>query len=163
MKFFVKLMITVVVLAVLLPFTFLKGKDGKPLMSLSDLKAPNLSMPKVPDALKSANPANKAGGKDIIYKWKDAKGVLHFSSTPPPAGIKYSAKGYDPDMNLIQSVKVEEEKPAPAAEVPSLEKPSDLVGVYSPAKIKKLKQDALNVQKLLNDRNKKLEAIIGDN
>jgi len=163
MKFFVKLMIAAVVLAVLLPFTFLKGKDGKPLMSFSDLKMPNLAMPEVPDALKDAQ-RQKAGGKDVIYKWKDAKGVLHFTSKPPPAGIEYTSKGYDPNTNLIQSVKIEEEKPIePFADAPKIEKPSDLVNVYSPDKIEKLMKDAKNVQKLLNQRNQKLEAMMGNN
>ena len=164
MKFFVKLMIAAVVLAVLAPFTVLKGKDGKPLMSFSDLKMPDLAMPKVPDAVKDAS-LPKSGGKDVIYKWKDAKGVLHFSSKPPAAGIEYTSKGYDPNTNLIQSVEIEEEKPASTmtTEAPKIEKPSDLANVYSPDKIEKLMKDANNVQKLLNQRNQKLNAMMGDN
>ena len=162
MKFFVKLMIAAVVLAVLAPFTVLKGKDGKPLMSFRDLKMPNLALPEVPDAVKGAG--LKQDGKDVIYKWKDAKGVLHFSSKPPPTGIEYTSKGYDPNTNLIQSVEIEEEKPVEAfAEAPNIEKPSDLVNVYSPDKIEKLMKDANNVQKLLNQRNQKLNAMMGDN
>jgi len=110
MRFFVKIMITAVVLAVLLPFTFLKGKDGRPLMSLDKLKAPKLEMPDLP----------KASGKpkqDLIYRWTDAEGVTHFTNTPPPAGVEYTVKGYDPNTNLIQSVQPEkpEEPPQPKA------------------------------------------------
>lgn len=162
MKFFLKLMIAAVVLAVLAPFTVLKGKDGKPIMSFSDLKMPDLAMPKVPDAVQDAS-LPKAGGKDVIYQWKDAKGILHFSSTPPPKGTEYTSKGYDPDTNLIQSVKTEEEQPPQTitTEAPRLEKPSDLANVYSPDKVEKLIKDAKNVQKLLNDRNQKLDAMLG--
>ncbi len=162
MKFFIKLMIFIVLLALLLPFTLLKGKDGKPLMSLSNLKAPHLAWPRMPDVLKRVHSPELMGGKDIIYQWKDAMGELHFSSTAPPADVKYTTKGYDPNTNLIQSVKIKAKKTGTVV-APSVKKPSDLPGVYSPGNIKKLKQDALRVQKLLNDRNKKLEAIIGNN
>ncbi|MCK4708766.1 MAG: DUF4124 domain-containing protein [Gammaproteobacteria bacterium] len=162
MKLFGKLLIAVLVLAVLLPFTILKGKDGKPLMSISNIKMPDLSLPKIPDAVKNTEFSTGSGSKDIIYKWRDEKGELHFSSSPPPEGIEYTAKGYDPNTNLLQSVKIQTEEPEqPEAEKQSqIQKASDIGNPYSPAKVDKLIKDAQNIEKLLNDRVKKQETLI---
>ncbi len=170
MKFFGKLMITALVLAVLLPFTVLKGKDGRPLMSFSDIKLPNVKIPdlSVPDAIKPSNtqlsPNNS--DKDIVYKWKDSSGALHFTSSPPPEGIEFTAKGYDPNQNLIQSVKVNKEEDQETGiagqgdgKGGGIQNKSEkgIGNPYSPKKIEKLFDDAENVQKILNERTKALE------
>jgi hypothetical protein len=160
MKLFVKLMIAAVVLAVLMPFTFLKGKDGNPLMSLDRLKAPELSMPQ----LAGDNISRGTGREDIIYQWRDADGEINFTSSPPPEGIQYTSKGYDPDTNLIQSISVKEEQseiletPAAATQI---KKPADIGNPYSPQNVEKLINDAQGVQQVLNDRLKQQEALIG--
>jgi len=161
MKFFVKLLITALVLAVLLPFTVLKGKDGRPLMSFDQLKVPDLAMPEVPDSLNL--PENGQGGnrEDIIYQWRDAKGKLHFTSAPPAEGIEYTAKGYDPNANLIQSIEVKHEETETTAVEPAINKPSDIGNPYSPKNIQKLIDDAKNVQSLMNERMKQQEALLG--
>ena len=161
MKLFVKVMIAAVVLAVLLPFTVLKGKDGRPLMSFKDLKAPDLAMPKVPDAIDISVVKPTGKREDVIYQWRDAKGELHFTSSPPPPGIEYTAKGYDPNTNLIQSVEVQQEPEQEAAPEPTIKSPADIGNPYSPAKIEKLFDDAQKVQQLINDRVKQQEAILG--
>lgn len=157
MKLFTKLLITAMVLAILIPFTFLKGKDGKPLMSLDKLKAPELAMPKLP----GGEGLTSTKRKDIIYQWRDAKGELHFTSSPPPEGIEYTAKGYDPNANLIQSIEVKQEEPEKTASVPQIQKPADIGNPYSPKNVEKLINDAQNVQKVLNDRMKQQEALMG--
>ena len=151
------------VIAVMLPFTVLKGKDGKPLMSLSNLKAPDIALPKLPPAIKTPGSTQDTVGKDVVYKWKDKDGVTQFSSTPPPTGVEYTSKGYDPDLNLIQSVKVKTEQPEKSADdtIKQVKKPSDIGNPYSPKKIEKLFDDAKNVEKLLNDRMKQQEAMFG--
>ncbi len=162
MKLFVKLLITALVLAVLLPFTLLKGGDGKPLMTLDKLKLPSMSMPKVPDNIKIPDLPAGDREKDIIYKWRDARGDLHFTSSPPADGIKFTTKGYDPNTNLIQSVEVKEEEPVEIeVEQPKDAKPTDNGNPYSPEKIGKLIDDAQNVQKLLNERMKQQDALMG--
>ncbi len=167
MKLFGKFLITALVLAMILPFTVLKGKDGRPLMSFSDLKMPKLSLPELPETpdlsnIKDKTPNISMPGKDIVYKWRDKEGELHFTSTPPPKGIEYTVKGYDPNTNLIQSVeiKTEESEHTAQTEDKNTKEPLDLSNPYSPEKVKKLIDDAQNVQKLLNDRLKKQEALI---
>lgn len=161
MKLFVKLLLALVVLAVLLPFTILKGNDGRPLMSFSDLKAPDLAMPDLPDSDKL--PAlNSAKREDIVYQWRDAKGQLNFTTSPPPEGVEYTAKGYDPNTNLIQSVEVEQEPPQDVETARTqIDAPVELGNPYSPERVEKLIKDAKNVQKLLDDRTKQQEAILG--
>ena len=163
MGFFVKILIAALVIAVMLPFTFLKGKDGRPLMSIDDLKGPDLSLPKIPSGISPPDSATGSAGNDLIYKWKDAEGVTQFTSSPPPAGVEYTSKGYDPNMNLIQSVKVKPEPEAePEAEPQSKkEKTSSIGNPYSPEKVEKLFDDAKNIEKLLNDRMKQQEAALG--
>ena len=72
MKFFLKLLIVALVLAVLLPFTFLKDDSGRPLMSLDKLKAPDIALPTTPD-VKLPNLGNDDGRQDIVYQWRDAE------------------------------------------------------------------------------------------
>ncbi len=161
MKLFGKLLIAALVLSVLLPFTILKGKDGRPLMSFSDIKAPSLSLPSMPDIVSDTKPKPVSGSGDIIYKWKDKQGVLHFSSSPPPEGTEFTSKGYDPNTNLIQSVKVitePTERLRPQQQ--QIQTSSDIGNPYSPAKVEKLIKDAQNIEKLLNDRLKRQEALI---
>jgi hypothetical protein len=161
MKLLVKLLISVLVLGILLPFTILKGTDGKPLLSLTDLQSPD--MPKLPEVVDSLG-AELEDGKEVIYKWTDGEGNLQFSNSPPPEGIEYTVKDYDPDLNVIQAVKVEPDIPAiildsePKKQVTSME---DVGNPYSPGKIDKLFEDTKNIEKLLNQRLNNQEAIIG--
>lgn len=164
MKFFVKLLVAAVVLAVILPFTVLKGKDGGPLMSLDDIKMPSLSLPDIPAGVTLPKLDALSDGKkdkDIVYKWRDASGELHFSSEPPPEGIEFTAKGYDPNMNLIQSVKAKPEKVEVVAEQSVPKKAADIGSPYSPGRVDKLMKDAQNIEKLLTDRQLKQEAALG--
>lgn len=163
MKLFNKLLITGLVLAILLPFTFLKGKDGRPLMSFSDLKMPNLAMPELPDEIKMPDMPSSLKGKDVVYKWRNKRGELQFTSSPPPTDMEYTVKGYDPDTNLIQSVQIEVEEPEQEAkaEEPQVKNIFDAGSPYSPERINKLFDDAENIQKLIDDRMKNFDESVG--
>ena len=164
MKLFAKLMIAVLFIAVLLPFTILKGPDGDTLMSFSSLELPNFSlpdMPKMPGGDKISAPLGGSDGKDIVYKWQDAEGSLHFTTEPPSDGTEYSVMGFDPNTNVIQAVKLPEEKEKEAEETASQPEKGDNIGnPYSPEKIDKLFEDAKNVEKLLKQRMKDQEAAL---
>jgi hypothetical protein len=165
MKLFVKLIFAALFIAVLLPFTLLKGTDGRPLMSVGDLKMPGFSLPEsVKDVKIPKLPSNDSSNQDIVYQWYDAEGNLNFTTQPPPEGIQYTMKGYDPRTNLIQSVKIEEEAEVIDSEQndnAEVKSASDIGSPYSPDKIEKLFNDSKNVEKLLNDRMKRQEALIG--
>lgn len=161
MKLFAKLLISVLVIGILLPFTILKGTDGKPLLSFTNLQAPD--MPKLPETIDSFGDESQ-DGKEVIYKWIDGKGNLQFSNTPPPEGIEYTVKDYDPNVNVIQAVVV---KPEETEEIPASQPDEKVTSVeevgnpYAPEKIEKLFEDAKNIEKLLSQRLKNQEAMIG--
>ena len=162
MKLFAKLMITLLVIAMLLPFTILKDREGRPLMSFSDLSLPDFSlpdMPKVPGTSDLTRSVGGGSGQDVFYQWYDADGNIQFTSEPPPSGIEYTTRGYDPDANVIQAVKPppeEKEEPAPVAE--SKTPSGDIGNPYSHESIEKLFKDAQNIEKMLNERLKHQES-----
>ena len=165
MKLFGKLLIAILVIGLLLPFTVLKGPDGDTLMKFSDIGLPDFSvdLPSVnapsfsgTAKLQSAEELQAADddltGKDIFYQWKDAAGNIQFTSEPPPEGVEYIVKGYDPNANVIQSVKLpEEEKEAEPSATKTI-KDEKIGNPYSEESIKKLFDDAKNIEKILNQR-----------
>ena len=161
MNLFVKLLIAVLVIGILLPFTLLKGNDGKPLISFTDLKLPDMSI--IPEDIQSSVDES-LNDEDIIYRWTDAGGNLQFSNSPPPVGVTYTVLDYDPNLNVIQAVEVRTDEPEAVLEMEPKKKTSsaeDIGSPYSVEKIEKLFEDANNIEKLLNQRLKNQEAIIG--
>jgi hypothetical protein len=163
MKLFAKLMIAVLILAMLLPFTILKGPDGKTLLSFSDFSLPDFNlpdfnlpdMPKMPSVDMPGASDGDLAGKDLFYKWYDADGNVQFTTEPPADGIEYTVKGFDPNTNVIQAVEIPAPEVAPKNDAPSSQttsKPEDIGNPYSQESIKKLFEDAKNIEKLLNQR-----------
>ena len=154
MKLFVKLMLALLVLAVLLPFTILKDQNGNTLMSFSDLGLPDFSMPSMPKANLGSSSSTQ---RDIFYQWKDASGTVQFTTQPPPEGVEYEIKKYNPNSNVIKAVEVpepEEEKPeGEAGAVAQGDQPSIQIGSpYNPDDIKKLIDDAQSIEQKLQQR-----------
>ncbi|MCP4875655.1 MAG: DUF4124 domain-containing protein [Gammaproteobacteria bacterium] len=165
MKLFVKLMIAALFIALLLPFTILKNESGKTLMSFSDFSLPDFSVPDMPGFSDAKNLAPSVGnfdGQDIFYRWYDADGNVQFTSEPPAQGIEYTIKGYDPNANVIQAVKIPPKEVDSTETTPTKSKSDseDIGNPYSEESIKKLFEDAENVEKLLNQRLKDQESAI---
>jgi len=163
MKLFIKLLVTILVIGVLLPFTILKGKDGSPLLSFGDLKLPESNIP-LADKLKSPADGDNLGSGEVIYNWTDDEGNIQFSNSPPPTGVEYTARDYDPNLNVIQAVEVPVDEPEEELNSESEEQitsTGDIGNQYSPEKIDKLFEDTKNIEKLLNQRIKNQEAILG--
>ena len=167
MKLFGKLMLTVLVLAMLLPFTILKNESGHTLMSFSDFKLPDFSMPSLPNAPgvdSITDSKGLIGGQDTIYQWYDSEGNIQFTTEPPPEGIEYQVRQFDPDANVIQSVKLpaaEDSSAKAGADAEKTVEPAALDGnPYSPEGVKKLLEDAKNVEKLLQQRFQNQESAI---
>lgn len=161
-------MLAALVVSVLLPFTLLKDDQGKTLMSFSDFNVPDFKMPdfkmpsiKMPDMGVSGKLLPTAGGsnrEDIFYRWNDAQGNVHFTTEPPADGIEYTVKGYDPDANVIQAVKLPAEEPAEepvksnADSASNMSSAQDLASPYSKDNVQKLFDDTRNIEQLLNQR-----------
>jgi len=162
---FYKLMIALLVIGGLAPFTFIKGKDGQPLMNFSDIKMPDTTLPdlSMPDLAKDSDETAVEG---TVYKWKDSNGSWQFTSEPPPKGKSFSSTVYDSKMNVIQAVETKRSRQKKAKQEESDNKPmtnlSDLGSAYSPKKIKKLFDDANNMESLLNNRAKEQEKILNN-
>jgi hypothetical protein len=150
MNLFTKLLLAALVLAMLLPFTILKNDQGKPMMSFS-----SFSLPELPDFSSGSTlkPSSSViGGKDIFYKWYDADGNVQFTTEPPPDGVEYTVKGYDPNTNVIQAVKLpKEEVTVDEPAIGTFELQPEL-NSYDPQSIQKLMEDTRNIEKLLNQR-----------
>ena len=163
MKLFAKLMLALLVIAMLLPFTVLKDDSGKPLLSFSNLSLPDFSLPDFGKVEKLAPGGGLGASNEVLfYRWYDAEGNVQFSNEPPPAGIEYTVKGYDPEANVIQAVKPEAttDAPRPAAESDAEQESGKIANPYSPESIEKLFEDAKNVEKLLNQRFEQQEQVL---
>ena len=154
MKLFAKFLIAALFIAMLLPFTILKGPDGGTLMSLSDIGLPDFSMPDLPSVPSGSkmSSALDGGGQDIFYQWYDADGNVQFTTEPPPQGIEYTVKGYDPATNVIRAVELPSEESQPDEASGQAEKIDKIGNPYDPERIEKLFEDAKNVEKLLKQR-----------
>ena len=163
MKLSLKLVLAALVLALLLPFTILKDEEGRTLMSVSSLsmpefKMPEFKMPDMPSMPGSNQPVPSNDGhrdQDIVYRWNDSKGNIHFTTEPPAEGIRYTLKGYDPNANVIPAVKLPEvDMPGQSVATDSSEQdsPPGLENAYNKDNILKLFEDSKNIQKLLNER-----------
>lgn len=168
MKLFAKLMLASLVIAMLLPFTLLKDDSGRPLASLSDIGLPDFSLPgfSLPDMPQiSGNevetaPSESLDGMVLIYKWYDSEGNVQFTSGPPPEGTDYTVKGFDPDANVIQAVRlpVAGDDATDVKSTSDGKSPFDLDNPYSKETIEKLFEDARNVEKLLQERLRQQES-----
>ncbi|HET8706286.1 MAG TPA: DUF4124 domain-containing protein [Pseudomonadales bacterium] len=118
MKLFIKFLLFCLVAAFAGQF-YVKGPDGKPLMTLEKLLGHKTgsavaSMAKNPSAEGVANAVS--GNSDTIYKWKDKNGVWQFSQTPPPASGEAEKVTYNYKQNIIESPKKSEVASTEAAE-----------------------------------------------
>ncbi len=104
-------------------------------------------------ALKSKVPKNLSSvvsdDKVLVYKWRDKKGVMQFSNTPPPAENKAERVELDPNSNLMQAVKVPVEEVR--EEVVKAEKPNP----YSVGGMKKTIDAAKGVEDMMKKRQEK--------
>jgi hypothetical protein len=86
MKLFIKLILFVVVAAVAAPF-FITGPAGKPMLMLNRIKAPDAHLPDFKKAVDSVKESlsdegdEQSGRRMEVFRWKDEKGVWHYSDT----------------------------------------------------------------------------------
>ena len=130
MKLFSKLMMFVLVAALAGPF-FMKGPNGRPLMTLDDLSLPSFGLPskaagpvevlsgKESDAWMQWGSGNKSSAtlvnatdaegevlqeaRNTYYRWKDENGVWQFTKQPNPNTKNFVMK-VDPNANIVQSL-----------------------------------------------------------
>ena len=167
MKLFLKIMIFIVVLACAGPF-ILKRSDGRPWMTFSDLKAPDLSVPDISpltDQVKKLHNTNTDNSADqtIVYKWQDRDGVWHFSdkaSTSIPSeefAIKHNT-------NMVHMEKQEIPGETPRIQADENVVQNETVSLDPKAspyeQLPNLIDQAKNVEKLLDQHQQQQEQVI---
>lgn len=175
MGLFIKLMMFLVVLALAAPFV-MKGPDGKPLMTLDDIKIPDISMPeeikqlpgKVEDMQRQISNATQgdkssSGNSSKVYSWVDEQGNQHYSNTPPAAAKDVTTREYRHDANVI-SLKPDENKTAEQANhqksAPKQSASTSVSDLYSPGGVKKLIDDARAIEGSLQQRKESYDQAI---
>ncbi|MFA9418733.1 MAG: DUF4124 domain-containing protein [Gammaproteobacteria bacterium] len=108
MKLILMLSGAALVIAAVLSFTILKGEDGKTLLSFSNFKIPEIdladfSLMNLPENWWTTS-SELSRAEITIYQWTDIEGNLQFSNSPPPEGIEYTVKKYNPNENVIPAV-----------------------------------------------------------
>jgi hypothetical protein len=49
----------------------------------------------------TSDPPASHGGSRLVYRWRDAKGVVQFTDQPPPEGVAYVPVHVDPNTNVL--------------------------------------------------------------
>lgn len=145
----IKGLLALLVIAGASPF-ILPLDEGRPLLSLDDLKAP--SLPELPQvdlsSLESEPEADPAPVR--VHRWKDDRGNWHYSDEAPPAGVAYETIVAEPVRNTIPA-------PPDAAAAGTAEDASEAPSPYSPEGVKNVLEDARGVQTLLDNHTKRLD------
>jgi hypothetical protein len=117
----------------------------------------SLSLPELPDT-PSLDTDDEKARVTKVYKWQDKDGEWHFSNHPPAEGVARKVIIYRSDTNVIQSPKTSP-KPAkpsqPSGEPETTASP--LMPITDPDKVKKLMDDAKNIENLLQDRQEQMD------
>ena len=135
---------------------------------MADGTAPSLKMPSlgVPDWLKSGSEqvigtATEMAGDSspTIYKWKDANGVWQFTNELPVGVADAETVSISSNTSVLafkpQAEPDKDDGPAEAKQDASLE--LDLLP--TPGRVKKLIEDAQNVQNILDERAKQMDSL----
>ena len=155
-KLMTKLFLALLVLGLGLPM-YMKGPDGKPMMTLDDWLPSGVSMDSVKGAVDDAGSLIPDGGGDVerkLYKWQDKKGVWHYSDRPQ-LGVN-NAQAIDvPKANVVEPIRRPAQQPQQqVAEAPAQQQ---MPGIPSPTtiplkEIPKLIEDAKQLKKIAEER-----------
>ena len=98
--------------------------------------------------------------RQTYYKWQDANGSWHFGEKPP-AGVQVISVNIDTAANVLTPVKLpkkEEVEPQVAKQEPKIAPENAFM---NPAAAKQAMEDAQQIQQMLNQRTKDMNALIG--
>ena len=140
---FIKLLILLVIIALAAPF-FIKGQDGRPLMTLEDIKKPDSlenyaeSLGKMGDSVSGVAKDSSSKSPESpakVYSWRDEQGNVHYSNVPPKEAAAVETVKVNPNVNVISVDKTNEQArlpvPAPQTDDTSGESPK-IYRTYTP-------------------------------
>lgn len=94
-----------------------------------------------------------------FHKWQDASGKWHFGESAPE-GVATTVVNVDTAANVIRSVKLAKaEKKQDKRKKDSKLLPTPAPMTVSPDKVSKMMDDARNVENLLSERTKQIDAV----
>ncbi len=162
-------MILVLIAALAGPF-FIRGPDGRPLMTLGEAMPDWQRMTATAKyqwrrltgevkSLASDAGSDDTGGKTRVYKYRDAAGNWVYADEPPPGGdaeVMY----VDPNVNIIPPTPPPSATPAP--EQPA--QPADMEpSLFLPSNAKRALDGAKGVQDVLDERARQTDDATRDN
>jgi hypothetical protein len=160
MRTIIRTLLLLLLFAALFPFVF-PWKDGKPLLSWSELKMPALlsfNLPQMPDIVLLGKEEPRAPHQPLkVYRWQGEDGDIQFSNEPPAPGVAFTVVEVNPDANLIQAPPADNNTGGAKTEAPSSPFPSPLT--VSPGQALQLIEDARSVQKLSDERLRQQDAL----
>ena len=159
MRKYIHLLLLLLLFAVIFPFAY-PLKDGKPMLSWSDLrmpKMPSVTLPELPGTGETARDANQPV---TLYRWQGADGSPQFGSEPPAKGVKYEVVEVNPDANLIQALPPSDTPDTAGTEgekSTASSFPSPLT--VSPGEAMQLMDDAKKIRQMSEERLRQHEAL----
>ena len=114
-------------------------------------------------------PGSDAGDDRPIYKWRDEDGGWVYSNSKPPDGVEFDIVAVDPQANIMKPVTTSEPEQTAAPQAlaanehgdkDASQNPAEQPALYSPEGVKKLMDDAKNVQNVINEQARKQHEMI---
>ncbi len=102
-KKLIRTLLLLLVFSAVFPFVY-PMTDGKPLLSLNQLKLPTFPEISLPEIPLPSHGGSNPGQTVTAYKWQDAEGSWQFGNEPPQ-GVAYETLELDPDANILPKVK----------------------------------------------------------
>ncbi|MAZ86031.1 MAG: hypothetical protein CL693_00085 [Cellvibrionaceae bacterium] len=160
MRLMIKFFIFILVLGLGAPF-ILKKPDGTPWMDarqfIPEVNSWSQDIKNWFSRMGREIPTSVGGSEGettTVYRWRAPDGSWQFSDKPPVQGESETII-VDPNANLIEGLPEPVEPEVEEQEEPGINMPVPMT--ISPDQLKKLKQDAENIQQLMDDRAQQLD------
>ncbi len=167
MRKHIRILLLILVVAAVIPFVY-PWKDGKPLLSWSDIRLPQgpaIELPELPEmALPGKEDSPRAPHQPVkLYRWQDAEGGIQFSNELPPVGVTFEIVEVNPEANLIQAQPVNREDGSESATLiddsaSQTRLPSPLT--VSPGEAVQLYEDAHEIREISEQRLRQQEELL---
>ncbi len=170
MRLFWKFLLLILVLALAGPF-FIKGPDGDPLLTGSDVKHSfQKTVASARQKWRSVSTdtqralGNDNAGKTTVHKWQDANGQWHYSDEAPEGEISETLV-VDPDLNVMDAIpiiKPEQTSVNTPAATDSTEISQPLIPIPTPGRVKDALQKTRDAKQQVEDRNEAQKKALDD-
>lgn len=149
--------------AAIFPFVY-PWKDGKPLLSWSDIQMPENPEIRLPGLAEIVLPAEEETTREPdqavkLYRWQGADGGIQFSNEPPPEGTDYEIVEIFPDANLIQGQNPDTTASPTTSDANNSHRALASPLTVSPGEAMQLLEDAYNIREVSEQRLRQHEAL----